>query len=71
VTLNVSDISDDEEFDRVMDVLEKHNSSRTFPMLFINQTYVGDYSYVQNMHNMGLFNKYIEGTLGVLIEDDF
>ena len=70
VTFNVSETSDD-DFEQTMTELEKHNPARTFPMLFVNASYVGDYNYIQTMHHTGLFIKYIEEHLGIIIEEEF
>lgn len=70
VTFNISEQCDD-DFEQTMTELITHNPTRTFPMLFINNSYIGDYNYIQTMHHTGLFIKYIEEHLGMIIEEDF
>lgn len=52
------DISDLESihFDDVMEYLESVTKTRTFPMVFVNGQYIGDYKEVVRKHEVGLLH---------------
>ncbi len=50
----------DLELDEIMTFLEKKTGTRTFPMIFSNTRYVGDYREIENLHRVGV----LEGVLG-------
>jgi glutaredoxin len=53
----------DLEFDEIMAFLEKKTGTRTFPMIFANTRYVGDYREIENLHRVGV----LEGVLSYRI----
>jgi glutaredoxin len=53
----------DIEFDEIMAFLEKKTGTRTFPMIFANTRYVGDYREIENLHRVGV----LEGVLSYRI----
>ena len=50
----------DFDFDEIMTFLEKKTGTRTFPMIFANTRYVGDYRDIEKLHRVGV----LEGVLG-------
>jgi glutaredoxin len=44
----------DQEFDEIMAFLEKKTQTRSFPMIFCNSRYVGDFKEIENLHRIGV-----------------
>lgn len=44
----------DLEFEDIMEYLQRKTETRTFPMIFCNGRYVGDYKEIDNLHRIGV-----------------
>lgn len=54
--IDISEL-DSISFDEVMDYLEAVTNTRTFPMVFVNGRYIGDYKEVVRKHEVGLLQE--------------
>ena len=44
----------DLKFDDIIEYLQKKTDTRTFPMIFCNSRYIGDYREIENLHRIGV-----------------
>jgi glutaredoxin len=54
---------DFDEIGNIIEFLERKTHTRTFPMIFANGRYVGDYREIENLHRVGV----LEGVLSYRI----
>ena len=60
---NVSDYTNHEEFEEIMndiDYLKSVHYIMEYPMLFIENIYIGNFKYVSNMDTFGAFNDLLD-----------
>ena len=66
--INIADLDQDQE--DAVDFLQRKTNSRTFPMIFINNVYLGDYHEVRRKIDFGLFHDILKKELDICIEID-
>lgn len=64
VVININEI-DHIEYNDILDFLEKTTNTRSFPMVFMNKKYIGNYNSIKDRIDLGTFGWLLKQELGI------